>query len=173
MPVFLCIPKTEMRENIRRKWSFRINGQKQILIKRAEEKETHVLMKIFLAKLYSDTFEDIKIEVRHPAEKRYKPDLLATNLMGEANFWGECGEVSLEKVHTLISRYRDTHLCFAKWNINPAPFEKIIEDGLHKIRRKRSAAIDFINFSEVDREKIADNGEVLIAWEHLYHKRWE
>jgi hypothetical protein len=93
--------------------------------------------------------------------------------MGEANFWGECGEVSLEKVHTLISRYRDTHLCFAKWNINPAPFEKIIEDGLHKIRRKRSAAIDFINFSEVDREKIADNGEVLIAWEHLYHKRWE
>lgn len=161
-----------MREKLRRKWSFRINGQKQILIKKAEEKDTHVLMKIFLAKLYNDKFEDIKIEVRHNREKRYKPDLLATDLQGEAIFWGECGEVSREKILTLIRRYRDTHLSFAKWNINPAPFEQIIEDSLDEIRKKRTAPVDFINFSEEDRDSIADNGEVLISWKQLYHKRW-
>jgi hypothetical protein len=161
-----------MRENLRRKWSFRINGQKQILIKRAEEKDTHVLMKIFLAKLYNKQYDDIKIEVRYAAEKRYKPDLLATDLQGEAIFWGECGEVSLEKVHTLISRYRDTHLSFAKWNINPRPFEKIIDEGLEKIKKKRQAPVDFINFTEEDRDKIADKGEILIDWGQFYHKRW-
>ncbi len=162
-----------MRENLRRKWSFRINGKKQILIKRAEEKDTHVLMKIFLAKLYSQLYDDIKIEVRYAAEKRYKPDLLATDLLGEAVFWGECGEVSLEKAHTLISRYRNTHLSFAKWNVQPGPFEKIIEDGLQKIRRKRTAPVDFINFSNEHRTMIADNGEVLIDWPQLFHQRWQ
>lgn len=129
-------------------------------------------MKIFLAKLYSEWYEDIKIEVRHAGEKRYKPDLLATDLQGEAIFWGECGEVSREKILTLISRYRDTHLSFAKWNIKPAPFEQIIVDSLDKIRKKRNAPVDFINFSEEDRENIADDGEVLITWKYLYHKRW-
>lgn len=162
-----------MQQNLRRKWSFRIHGQKQILIKRAEEKDTHVLMKIFLAKLYSAQYEDIKIEVRYHKEARYKPDLLAINLQGEALFWGECGEVGREKVHTLISRYRDTHLCFSKWNINPQPFENIIEEGLAGIKNKRRAPVDFINFSEDHRDLIADNGEVLIEWSQCYHIHWD
>ena len=162
-----------MRENLKRKWSFRINGQKQILIKRAEEKETHVLMKIFLAKLYDTEYEDIKIEVRHAAEKRYKPDLLALNLQGEAIFWGECGEVGFDKIQVLISRYRDTHLSFAKWNINPRFFEKLISEGLKKTKRKRSAPVDFINFTDDQRELIADNGEVLVDWPDLYFRRWQ
>lgn len=130
-------------------------------------------MKIFLAKLYSEKFEEIKIEVRYTGEKRYKPDLLATDLQGEAIFWGECGEVGLDKIHTLISRYRDTHLSFAKWNIPPYPFEKIIEEGMAQTKRKRSAPVDFINFSEEHRELIADNGEVLVDWPQLYFKRWQ
>jgi len=161
-----------MREHLRRKWSFRINGQKTILIKKAEEKETHVLMKIFLAKLYAPRYQDIKIEVRYAGESKYKPDLIATDWQGEALFWGECGEVGAEKIAVLISRYRNTHLSFAKWNINPRPFETLITDALEKNKKKRSAPVDFINFAEADRDKIADNGEVLIDWDQLQYRRW-
>ena len=161
-----------MRENLKRKWSFRIHGKKQILIKRAEEKETHVLMKIFLAKLYARSYYDIKIEVRYPAERRYKPDLLATDDQGNAIFWGECGEVGLGKIRTLLSRYRDTHLSFSKWNIKPGPFESIIEKSLEKLSKKRSAPVDFINFTEAQRDAVAADGEVMVDWPQLYHRRW-
>lgn len=161
-----------MSEKLRRKWSFRINGQKQVLIKRPEEKETHVLMKIFLAKLYSQQYEAIKIEVHYAAEQRYKPDLLATNLQGEALFWGECGEVGEEKVYHLISKYRDTHLCFAKWKIKPSPFEKMIEAAMRQLKKPRPAAVDFINFREEDKVCVAEDGEVTISWDELYFRRW-
>lgn len=161
-----------MSDHLRRKFSFRINGQKQILIKRPEEKETHVFMKIFLAKLYNQTYEDIKIEVRHAAEQRYKPDLLATNLEGDALFWGECGEVSLEKIRYLMSRYRQTHLCFAKWNIKPTLFEQMIDTSLQKLKKSRHAPVDFINFKDEDRKYIDTQGEILIEWNDLYFRRW-
>lgn len=161
-----------MRENLRRKWSFRINGQKHILIKRKEEKETHVLMKIFLAKLYAARYDDIKIEVRLGKEKRYKPDLIAVNYLSEPLFWGECGEVGIEKIRKLLSRYRETHFCFAKWNIPSHPFEKLLSQSLAAIGKKRNAPVDFINFSEEQREKIAENGEILINWEDVYCRRW-
>lgn len=161
-----------MSDQLRRKFSFSVNGQKQILIKRQEEKETHVLMKVFLAKLYSDLYDNIKIEVRYASEQRYKPDLLAINLQDEALFWGECGEVSLEKIRYLLSRYRQTHLCFAKWNIKPAPFEKMIETALSKLKKARQAPVDFINFKDEDREFIDAQGEILIQWDHLYFRRW-
>ncbi|MEK6482493.1 hypothetical protein WJR50_33475 [Catalinimonas sp. 4WD22] len=161
-----------MLEKLRRKWSFKINGLKQILIKRAEEKDTHVFMKIFLAKLYASQYEDIKIETRYSAEKRYKPDLLATDLRGEALFWGECGEVSVAKIHHLISKYRNTHFCFAKWNIKPLPFERILEKKMNQLKKSRSAPIDFINFSEENKHAIAENGEITIDWEDIYFRQW-
>lgn len=161
-----------MKDNLRRKWSFRVNGQKQILIKRPEEREVHVLMKIFLAKLFAPDYEDIKIEVRYDRENRYKPDLLSTDLRGEADFWGECGEVSVEKIQTLLSRYRNVHFCFSKWEANPRFFEPIIEKALKGLSGKRSAPVDFINFNDSNQEAIADDGEVLIRWEQIYHRRW-
>jgi len=159
-------------KSLRRKWSFRINGQKQVLIKRAEEKSTHVLMKIFLAKLYHPFYQDIKIEVRYSKEKRYKPDLLALSPTGEALFWGECGEVGEDKIISLIQKYRDTHLCFSKWAIKPNNFEGIIDKALAQLKKKRSAPIDFINFQEEHKAYIEDNGEVGIEKAELYRKRW-
>ncbi|MFP4089473.1 MAG: hypothetical protein ACLFT3_04150 [Cyclobacteriaceae bacterium] len=159
-------------ENLSRKWSFRIDGQKIILVKRPEEREVHVLMKIFLAKLYTPLYEDIKIEVRYAAEHRYKPDLISTDLWGKALFWGECGEVSLEKIQTLLSKYRETHFCFSKWEANPRFFEKIILDALAQVKRKRTAPVDFINFSEKDKEAISERGDVLIDWQEIYYRRW-
>lgn len=161
-----------MSEFLRRKWSFKVNGQKQILIKRPEEKEEHVLMKIFLAQLYSQFFEDIKIEVRYAGELRYKPDLLALDLQGNPIFWGECGEVSQEKLTTLIRKYRSTHLCFSKWDIKTAPFEQMIEVAVRQLKKRRTAPVDFINFPDATRHCIADHGEIRIRWDKVELKRW-
>ena len=159
-------------KELRRKWSFKINGQTYVLIKRPQEREEHVLMKILLAKLYADQFADIKIEVHYEVEHRYKPDLLALDARGEALFWGECGAVSQEKLNALIKKYPRTHLCFSKWNVATYPFEKMIDKAIQQLKRPRTAPVDFINFSEAARDSITEQGEVLLDWEGVERKRW-
>ena len=156
-----------------RKWTFRANGQIYVLVKRPQEREVHVLMKIFLAKLYGTRYLNLKIEVPYAAETRYKPDLLALDAHGEVRFWGECGEVSHEKLLMLIKKYRMAHLCFSKWNIRSQPFEQMIDQAIRQLKRPRTAPIDFINFAETHREFIADNGEILLEWEEVIRRRWD
>ncbi|MDF9797749.1 hypothetical protein OKW21_003012 [Catalinimonas alkaloidigena] len=129
-------------------------------------------MKIFLAKLYASQYKEIKIETYHRAERRYKPDLLATDLREEALFWGECGEVSEAKIQHLIAKYSNTHFCFAKWNIKLLPFERMLDKKVNLLRRKRSAPIDFINFKEENKRSIAENGEIIIDWNDIYLRQW-
>ena len=165
-----------------RKWTFRANGQIYVLVKRPQEREAHVLMKAFLAKLYGTEYPTLRIEVPYAHEARYKPDALALNDQGEATFWGECGEVSREKLVALIKKYRDTHLCFSKWNvysgnirsgnIRPHPFEQMISQAVEALKRPRTAPIDFINFSEDHRKKIADDGEVMLSWDDVTKNQW-
>lgn len=162
-----------MKERLPKKWSFKINGKKQVLIKRREEREEHVLMKVFLAKVYSFYYDGLKIEVRFHGESRFKPDVLALNEQGHVIFWGECGEVSQEKIKILIKKYRDTHLCFSKWNIKPGgPFEKMIASAIKELKKRRSAPVDFINFPEEVRSQITNDGEVIIDWDQLTLQQW-
>lgn len=156
-----------------RKWTFRANGQTYVLVKRPEEREVHVLMKIFLAKLYGADYPHLKIEVPYPAETRYKPDLLSLDEQGEARFWGECGEVSSKKLGVLIKKYRRTHLCFVKWNIRPYPFEQMIDQAVRQLKHPRTAPIDFINFDESHRYQVDGRGEVLLDWKDVARRRWE
>ena len=157
-----------------RKWTFRANGQTYVLVKRPEEREVHVLMKIFLAKLYGPDYPNLRIEVPYVSEPRYKPDLLSLNERDEALFWGECGEVSGKKLVALIKKYRSTHLCFAKWNIRSAPFEQMIERAVAQLNHPRRAPIDFINFADayINTGSLTD-GEVLLGWDEVARRRWE
>ena len=133
----------------------------------------HVLMKIFLAQLYGAEYPNLRIEVPHPTEPRYKPDLLALGAQGETLFWGECGEVSREKLTNLIKKYRSTHLCFSKWNIRSRPFEAMIEQAIRSSKRPRTAPVDFINFSEIHREAVDPNGQILLTEKEVARRRWE
>ncbi len=156
-----------------RKWTFRANGQTYVLVKRPEEREVHVLMKIFLAELYGATYPHLRIEVRHALEPRYKPDLLSLDDRGEALFWGECGEVSRKKLTYLIKTYRQTHLCFAKWSIRPRPFEQLIEQAVRQVKRPRTAPVDFINFADEHQHEVNEQGEITLDWSEVPYRRWE
>ena len=156
-----------------RKWTFRANGQIYVLVKQPQEREVHVLMKVFLAKLYGTDYPNLRIEVPYVHEARYKPDLLALDDRGEAIFWGECGAVSQEKIAVLIKKYRTTHLCFSKWNIRPRPFEKIIGRAVQSLKRPRTAPVDFINFAEVHRQAVGNDGNILLEWKMVDRKRWD
>lgn len=162
-----------MSEYLKRKWSFKVKGHKHVLIKRPQERAEHVYMKILLAQLYSEFYDDIRIEVRHEAEQRYKPDLLVTNLQGEAIFWGECGEVSQEKLFTIIKKYRNTHFCFSKWHIKADPFISMIDKAVSSLKKPRTAPVDFINFPDEARNYITENGEIAIRWGDVDVKHWE
>ena len=157
---------------MKRKWTFRANGRIYVLVKRPQEREVHVLMKIFLAKLYGADYAHLRIEVPYARESRYKPDLSALDDQGEALFWGECGEVSREKLIALIKKYRTTHLCFSKWNIRSYAFERMIERAIQSLKRPRTAPVDFINFKEKHRDSVADDGEILLQWNEVARKRW-
>ncbi|HEX5689682.1 MAG TPA: hypothetical protein VFX76_06760, partial [Roseiflexaceae bacterium] len=87
-------------------------------------------------------------------------DLVQLDGAGHPIFWGECGEVGLEKLRVLCGRYRDTHLIFSKWAINLQPFAGLIEQAMRGVRR--SAPIELIGF-DADATRFVDpNGEVRI-----------
>jgi len=152
-------------KSLREKWSVRINGNKQILIKRAHEREEHVLMKAFMAQLYSGKYHDLKIEVRYNKQHKYKPDVLAIDQFDRALFWGECGSVGNDKIGYLLKHHPDTHFAFAKWESSLEPFLQIIKGHLKPITRR--APVDVIHFPDQSRNKVKNNGELTITWDDV------
>ncbi|MGB3849244.1 MAG: hypothetical protein WA958_04705 [Tunicatimonas sp.] len=157
---------------MRRKWTFRANGRLYVLVKRPEEREEHVLMKIFLAHLYGPHYPHLSIEVPYAPEPRYKPDLLALDDHGEALFWGECGAVSQKKITTLMQRYPRTHLCFSKWDTTTRAIESVINNAWSRRKRQPRAPVDLINFADHHRHQISRTGTVLLDWSEVTYQRW-
>lgn len=155
--------------NLRRKWTIKLPHQKIVLIKQSGEREEHVYMKAFLAHLYYPAYSNLGVEIRFPQEKRYKPDLLATNLSGEALFWGECGQLAPRKIDTICRRYRSTHFAFAKWDTRLDVFEDLVRKTVNPI--SRTAPIDLINFPDPCREALLDDGRIDLSFEDVQRIR--
>lgn len=158
-------------DDLRRKYTFRVDGDKQILVKRTDEREEHVLMKALMSQLYSQKYLNLKIETSAEVEERYKPDILAINELNEIKFWGECGYVAIEKIKYLLHQYSDTHLSFGKWDSPVKPFKSLIEDHLPK--SERNAPVDFVNFPEESKEKIESDGKINIEWDDVEVIQWK
>ena len=155
---------------LRRKWSFRVDGHKQILVKKSGEREEHVLMKAMMAQLYAPNFDAMKIEVRLPGETKYKPDVLAVNLHEEALFWGECGRVGQDKLKYLLKHYRHTHLAVAKWDTALVPFADMIAALWPK--NNREASVDLIRLPGDSRELVKTDGSISITWRDVERIQW-
>ncbi|HYF64290.1 MAG TPA: hypothetical protein VD886_15820 [Herpetosiphonaceae bacterium] len=146
--------------HLRRKWTFRAHGQQVVLIKRPDEKSTHVLMKAFLWALYLPDFPALAVEVG--IGLRYKPDVVGLDEAGEPVFWGESGQVGADKLETLLRRYRRTHFAFAKWETRLDPLVATVSAITQKARR--TAPIDLFNFREDSAERfIAADGTIGIG----------
>lgn len=138
---------------IPRKWRLSAHGRRSVFLWGAQERSVHTLMKAFLWALYLPDYPHISVEV--PVGDRYKPDVIA--YAGEAIapegilqvrepplFWGECGQVGRDKLHTLVRRYRATHFALAKWDSSLRAHAALVEDALDGVTR--SAPFDVLIF---------------------------
>jgi len=155
--------------HLRRKLSFRAHGRTLVLVKRLNEKIEHRLMMALLWALYLPAYPELRIDV--PIGARYWPDLVQLDGAGRPMIWGEAGEVGLEKLRLLCTRYRDTHLVFAKWAINLQPFAGLLDVALAGVRR--SAPAELIGF-DADAARFVDaTGQISIGFDDVTCRRWE
>jgi hypothetical protein len=160
---------------LRRKLTVRAQGQTLVLVKRPIESAEHVLQKALLWALYLPRYPELRVEVPLPQPSRYKPDLLALQLdiggQPEPIFWGECGEVAVEKLRFLLSRYRRTHFVFSKWNTRLDPFAELISRAMPDNRR--SAPVELIGFPPSAADCIGPDGAILLDRLDLERRTWE
>ncbi|MFD3163303.1 hypothetical protein [Herpetosiphon sp. NSE202] len=137
---------------LRRKWTFKAHGSQVVMIKRPVESSEHVIMKALIWALYLPNYPEARVET--PIGLRYKPDVISLDNHGLPLFWGEAGHVGMDKLETLLKRYRQTHFVFAKWASNLEPLTQVIGELTSKI--KRSAPIDLLSIP-------VDSGERFFA----------
>ncbi len=153
---------------LRRKLSFRAHGRTLVLVKHEHEKIQHRLMMALLWSLYLPRYPDLRIDVS--IGQRYRPDLVQLGPDGRPVFWGEAGEVGLEKLRFLCSRERETHLVFAKWQTNLDPFAGLIERALKGTRR--SAPVELIGFGSDAEEFINSTGDISLSFADVERRSW-
>lgn len=158
--------------HLRRKWTFRAYGRQVVLVKRPIEHTTHVLMKAFLWALYLPQYPNLKVEVA--IGDRYKPDVVAldaTDPYAEPRFWGEAGQVGMDKIRSLARRYPNTHFAIAKWDRSLHSLLANVREALKG--RKRSAPFDLICFPDDSVERfIDDDGEIQIRLQDVAWQRF-
>jgi hypothetical protein len=140
------------RHQIPHKRMLRAHGKKIIFAKNPNESSEHVLMKAFLWALYLPDYPALTVEIR--IGDRYKPDVVAMSDEGKPLFWGEAGQVSMEKVRALAKRYRSTHFAIAKWNTRLDSVAELVIEALDGV--KREAAFDLISFPANSAERFID-----------------
>ncbi len=143
------------------KYTFRVDGQKLILVKKPVESLRHVVMKALLWALYLPHYPQLQVEVS--IGNKYKPDLVHTASTGPV-FWGEAGTVSTAKLRRILKRFPQTHFALAIWNGSLAPLASRVRrqsDGL-----ARRAPVDIIRFpNDADRQFIDDGSNI-----HIRHR---
>ncbi len=140
------------RPQVPHKRMYHAHDRKMILVKGLNESSEHVLMKAFLWALYLPDYPTLTVEIR--IGDRYKPDVVALDEAGKPLFWGEAGQVSMEKVRALAKRYRSTHFAIAKWHTRLDPVEALVSEALQGI--KRTAPFELMSFPADSAERFLD-----------------
>jgi hypothetical protein len=157
-----------------RKIKLTAHGQSMVFSKGPIERESHVLMKVFIWALYLPRYPDLTIEVR--VGDRYKPDVVAVdeqqalkNINGAILFWGESGRVGRDKIFSLARRFPHTHFAIAKWEKNLAPLEQMVREAVQD--QARTAPFDLLRFERGDAERFISAGGA-VSLTHADLSRW-
>jgi hypothetical protein len=158
---------------LRRKWTFRAHGRQVVLVKRLVEHTSHVLMKALLWALYLPSYPALKVEVA--VGDRYKPDVVEMawgDPYAQPRFWGEAGQVGVEKIRALAKRYPHTHFALAKW---ATPLHHALANVTEALQgRVRTVPFDLICFPADSAERFIDDcGEIQITHADLVWQRLE
>ncbi|MGD9036975.1 MAG: hypothetical protein PVF10_10485, partial [Syntrophobacterales bacterium] len=99
-------------------------------------------------------------------------DVVAVDELGKPQFWGEAGQITVQKIRSLLRRYRATHVAIAKWETPLKPYIEIVTEALDGLKRERP--VDLINFQENSvRRFIDENGRITIEHDSLNWVRLE
>jgi hypothetical protein len=148
---------------LRRKWTLRAHGRQVVFVKRTNERSAHVLMKAFLWALYLPQYPDLKVETA--IGDRFKPDVVSLRMddpYAEPRFWGEAGQVGVDKIRSLARRYRHTHFAIARWETSLRPLTEIVKKALDGL--DRTAPFDLISFdADSATHFIDETGEITVS----------
>lgn len=145
---------------LRRKLTLRAHGRQVVFVKRPIEHSRHVLMKAFIWALYLPDYPDLGVEI--DIGDRYRPDVVSLGADGRPRFWGEAGEVGRDKIRALARRFRDTHLCIARWDERLSPLAATVGDAVGDARR--TAPFDLLRIpADAPERFIAPDGEITIS----------
>ncbi|MFN8372957.1 MAG: hypothetical protein U0694_08775 [Anaerolineae bacterium] len=148
---------------IPRKWTLRAHGARVVFVKGLNESSEHVLMKAYLWALYLPQYPRLTVEIR--VGDKYKPDVVQMD-EGKPSFWGESGQVSVEKIRSLARRYRRTHFAIAKWDMRLDWLEATVREALEGL--DRSAPFDLLSFPPNSFERFIDkDGTVNLSHEDV------
>jgi len=152
---------------LRKKFTFRVGGQKLVLVKKAVESQRHVVMKALLWALYLPEYPELQVEMA--IDNKYKPDLVQTE-SGSPLFWGEAGSIGTEKLRRILKRFPRCHFACAVWAADITQLETRVRRVTKNV--KRCAPVDVLRFPEsADREFIDDNGKISIRQSDLDWRR--
>ena len=140
------------------KLTVRASGRKLVLAKRAGESERHVLLKALVFALYIQRFPDLIVE--RDIGRRYKPDVVALDPLGDPIFWAECGQTGRDKLAHLVRTLPDTHLVFAKQGVPLPPVIELIRAALASTPRR--ATIELLGFRRDAARFIQPDGAIKV-----------
>jgi len=148
--------------NFAKTYHFRIAGQRVTLYKKNGESYEHVLMKALGYAMFRPQFPKLEIERR--IGLRYKPDLIALDETGKAEFWGECGQVSLRKVVWIAKHSGARQLALFKFNIAADHFIARVRQQV-EARYRPPSRIRLFNFDSIVMQEAGEEfSEVLESW---------
>lgn len=158
------------------KWRLQAHGRSLVLPKRSGEKASHVWLKGFLWFLYLPQYPHLVVE--KPIGHRYKPDVvgfaqgLDTYPAQQPVFWGEAGQVTLQKLETLFRQFPETHFAVAKWG-NAGPWRQTLDKAFLAVAEKRRAPIDLLYFPADSLEKfVTHDYDIQLELAQVLVKRW-
>ena len=151
------------------------DGAKLVLTKKRGESIEHVLMKAALWALYRPLFPDLRVEVR--IGDAFKPDLVALRpppggiAYGDPApvFWAEAGAVSGRKWTSLLRRFPDAHVAWARWDERLAPHVATVRRALGT--RARRAPFDVLRVPSDLAERITPDGTLALSLADVEHVR--
>ncbi|MEJ2232654.1 MAG: hypothetical protein P8X67_01895 [Syntrophobacterales bacterium] len=98
--------------------------------------------------------------------------MVAVDERGKPQFWGEAGQITVQKIRSLLRRYRATHVAIAKWQTSLTPYIEIVTEALKNLKRARP--VDLINFQEDSVQRFIDeSGRITIDHDSLNWVRLE
>jgi hypothetical protein len=119
---------------------FHINGgqRKLILAQGAQETFDHLALRLSAPILFWALEPKMELSPKHPAlaQMEFRPDFIALNEAGETLLWGECGNVSLNKIDKVLRRCPYARVVVLKASpAEGAKMRKDLEDGVDRQER--------------------------------------